>query len=482
MKIPSTEPVRRRIPRRAAGIAAMAALISSLLSAAPAVADTTAVSATGESILLNEGDQPGIERPVLDGIKQSAAEKGIPLEEAVATYISEAAAKLPANPESQPDGPVDTPDITIDDLTAGELEDLQAMAESDGITLEESIDRNGWQDSFIEVSGELEATFPGEFSGAVKAEDGSSAWFAFKGDIPAEAIELAQSLPVPVEVVGNRGFSEAELADAKETAHQAVIAREDVVDATTAYDIQAGEINVQAQILQPLKSDKVRAAVAQSVTSALDVPGGGFTVTVNVVRENISDAQDQYVRGGGSLSVGCTSGFNLKQISGSTKRLGTAGHCTRGSSQTYSNHSVAGGSTSVSTVWSHEGSWGDIGYTTTGSKSGTRTFYQDRNSTRYADDRGSMPAVGTSICKFGMTSGKSCGKVRHRDVSAGSLRHMVIMSNTSCQGGDSGGPWFKGGTAYGIHFGLIASSDGTYRCSFTPAYLFQNRGYDVWTR
>jgi hypothetical protein len=463
--------------RRVAAVVATSALAGSLVLVPQAVAAESGPAAQ-RSVFLNPESGTGIDRPVLDGIKKTAEEQGISLEKAVDAYVAQAGSAAEPTPESQPDGPVDTPDVMVDDLTAGELEDIQAMAAEDQVPFTEAIDRHGWQDRFSEIAERLETSFPDEFSGAAKTADG--AWFAFKGEAPAQALELAGSLPATAEVVSNRGFSEAELAAAQENAHADALTQRDVENAISYYDVKAGEVTVQVELDPAATKTAARSAAARErISSAVDA--GNIRVTVKVVDNASYEKQDGYIRGGGYLSVGCTSGFNLKQISGSTKRLGTAGHCTEVASQTYSNHSTHGGSTGVSTVWSHQGSNGDLGYTTKGNKASTRTFYQKTNSARYADDRGAMPAVGTSICKFGRTSGKTCSTVKYRNVTVGNLKHMVVMKGNACKPGDSGGPWYYGGTAYGIHTGLV-NDGGTQRCLFTPAYLFQNRGYDVWTR
>ncbi|MDX3387305.1 S1 family peptidase [Streptomyces niveiscabiei] len=394
------------------------------------------------SVFLNSEGGTGVDRPVLDSIKRTSEVQGISLAEALDSYVAQAASAARPTAESQPDGPVDTPDVMVDDLTAGQLEDIRTMASDEGIPLADAIEQYGWQDKFSDI---------------------------------------AESLPAPVELVTNRGFSEADLADAQQVAHANALAQNDVADAISFYDVQEGEVKVQIELNSPAAKATSRLMGVQEAVRQDASDNAGVRVSVEVVKDASLDQQDAYIRGGGYLSVGCTAGFNLKEISGDTKRLGTAGHCTTGGgSQTYSNHSTHGGSTSVSNVWTHQGSSGDLGYTSRGNKTSTRTFYQSTNSTRYADDRGTMPAVGTSICKFGRTSGKTCSTVSIRNATVGSLQHMVVMRGGNCRPGDSGGPWYNGGTAYGIHSGVL--NDGTGRCVFTPAYLFQNRGYDVWTR
>ncbi|NUW44618.1 hypothetical protein [Nonomuraea rhodomycinica] len=417
------------------------------------------------SVTLAAHEQPKPARPTLEAIKQRAARDGIPLEQAVKDYISTTAATRTVAASAQPDGPVDTPDVMVDDLHAGEIEDLTRIAAAEGIGLTAAIDGIAWQGQFEKVAAQLEAEFPADFAGAVKNDD--SAWFAFKADVPAKAVELARTLPVRVDLVGDRGFSERELSAAAEAAHTAVLADPAVEDAATSYDVRTGTVIVETRSSAPLSAQDLLPRAALEA---------GMHIQVTQV-DKVSQPEDKYIRGGGSLGS-CTSGFNLKYIYSSTKRHATAGHCGQSAAtRTYSNHSTKGGWTKVNRVWWHIGAWGDLSYYTVGSKSPTRTFYHDWNKTRYADDRSPMPSVGTRICHFGITSGGSCAKVARRDVSSGSMRHMVVMDKDISEPGDSGGPWYYGGMAYGIHFGLIGG-----KSSFTPAYLYQNRGYDVWHR
>ncbi|QVJ03466.1 hypothetical protein KGD82_27665 (plasmid) [Nocardiopsis eucommiae] len=466
----------------------MAAALALFLPAAYlfVVAPPAAFASTGlprtSSVVLDGGERSELERPELDEIRRDAEENGVPLEEAVTSFIEEAAEDTPITAATHPDGPVDTPpDLYIDDLTAAEVEDLIQLAKDEGISFEESIDRHGWQNQFIEVAEALETSFPDEFSGAMKTPEGT-AWFAFKDEVPASALELAEALPVSVELVSDRGFTENELIVAKDLAHAEVLTDSNTANVVTGYDIETGEINVQAQLNDAPETESAMTAAAADIAPAMERHdlAVDFPVQVDIVEENPIQEDSRYIRGGGLMNFSgglCTSGFNLKYQSSNTKRVGTAGHCLIAASGTYSNHSTHGGRTTVSRVWRHNGSWGDIGYFSIGTKTATRTFYQNTNSTRYATGRAGLPAVGTSICKYGRTTGRSCSTVRQRQVSAGGKSNLVVMNSTNSRGGDSGGPWYNGGTAYGIHMGRVGG-----RAAFTPAYFFQNRGYDVWTR
>ena len=151
----------------------------------------------------------------------------------------------------------------------------------------------------------------------------------------------------------------------------------------------------------------------------------------------------------------------------------SAGHCNVITSHWRSRTLVLQGNnyaaTHQDTVWGDDGdsSW----YTT--SEWESDNFYisttQTRDVTGY-EARANMQ--GDFVCRFGVASGFSCGVVVSTnydpsyDVCGWWLgcdnRWVKVESSTlkSC-GGDSGGPWFQGRTAYGVHSGSDNASDCT---------------------
>ena len=82
-----------------------------------------------------------------------------------------------------------------------------------------------------------------------------------------------------------------------------------------------------------------------------------------------------------------------------------------------------------------------------------------------------------TVCHYGKNSGQSCGQVtqifRHTSKVVWSSTRFIQVegSNLKGCGGDSGGPWYSGGTAYGIHSGGTGGSNCTKRgvvAEFTP--------------
>ena len=70
-----------------------------------------------------------------------------------------------------------------------ELEDLQFIADQEGISLQTAIERYGWRDNFSLAAAQIEEAVPDAFIGA-EIVDGSSAWIAFDGKAPQEALDI----------------------------------------------------------------------------------------------------------------------------------------------------------------------------------------------------------------------------------------------------------------------------------------------------
>ncbi|MCR8716854.1 S1 family peptidase [Stenotrophomonas indicatrix] len=67
---------------------------------------------------------------------------------------------------------------------------------------------------------------------------------------------------------------------------------------------------------------------------------------------------------------------------------------------------------------------------------------------------------GTTVCKFGVTTGRTCGSIKDAEFAAswngeaGTYVQVVSLDGTVMnRGGDSGGPVYAGSTAYGLVHG-----------------------------
>lgn len=106
---------------------------------------------------------------------------------------------------------VTTPQGTGTPVTDGEREMAASMAEQEGQDLERVLARLQHQDDFASFLEEVRQWFPDQFSSAYYGTGQSDpAWVAFTGDVPAEAVPLAEALPIAVELRGDALLAERE--------------------------------------------------------------------------------------------------------------------------------------------------------------------------------------------------------------------------------------------------------------------------------
>ncbi len=149
-----------------------------------------------------------------------------------------------------------------------------------------------------------------------------------------------------------------------------------------------------------------------------------------------------YIYGGLAID-GCTSGFSVKSFGG-TEGITTAGHCS--DTQVYNGFTLpyvsgtAGGTYDIQ--WNTAPDFTPTNAIWIGST--TRAIL----SVAYK----SSQAVGSYVCKYGKTSGYSCGEIFDNNWEGANIR-----VHTSVSPGDSGGPFFYVNTAYGTTIASLGS-------------------------
>jgi hypothetical protein len=425
-------------------------------------------------------------RIVLPRRLAAAASAGVAIAVVAATSATASgylAGQLEGEPRIGPHGEVYQPDGTVllpgnvfidfgeQEVTPAQLEDYQLTAEEEGITLAEAIDRYAWQDEFLVVIEQLAAGFPDDYAGARILDDGLAAWIAFRGEVPDLAVDLVGGLPKPVALVGDRGFGEQELLDALEAAHYGVHQRPEVTFAASSFDLETGMISIDAEPAGELGSIE-KEQLRQSLQPA---PGPNPAITYQVqMVDDLPDYQfEGHMRGGAylapeqsrsrSIPGQCTTGFSVRTNSDSARGVATAGHCAASVVRRYyQNH----GSTSWSSYgrqnW-HVGSRGDVGWYGPHANP-LPHFYSGWGAIRlvYANR---ATAEGKRLWVFGTTSGQRSAIVRKLGNCVGSICRLVATDRSVTQGGDSGGPWYSGNTAIGIHSGTYGGLS-----QFTPTW------------
>ena len=135
---------------------------------------------------------------------------------------------------------------------------MQAIAARKGISLQEAIDRYGWNDNFALAVSRVRAAAPVTFAGA-EIVDGAHAWISFTRHPPKAALDIIELFRsshnrVSVEVRTDLGFSEAELEEAIPAVHYAVLKASGVLDASTSFDSATGQIRTIV-VLEDTASD-----------------------------------------------------------------------------------------------------------------------------------------------------------------------------------------------------------------------------------
>lgn len=127
------------------------------------------------------------------------------------------------------------------------LEDLMWIAADRGISVEEAIFRYGWQQQFGQITEQLRAAHPDEVADARIVDDGCAARIAFRSAVPELAGRLVQSLPVPVELIGDRGYHEEELVSVLHEVYPRIYEHPKVANAAGGPDSATGVVTIYAQ-------------------------------------------------------------------------------------------------------------------------------------------------------------------------------------------------------------------------------------------
>lgn len=165
----------------------------------------------------------------------------------------------------------------------------------------------------------------------------------------------------------------------------------------------------------------------------------------------------------------CTTGYSVVNTSNNIKGVTTAGHCTP--PMVYAGITLTSGDRILSNGLDIQ--WG---YSTQPTDTVSPIFY-DGGGTRTVTAKKYIQnmVVGEWVCKYGRTTGHSCGTIKILYFDGVN----VVVKGTVVQGGDSGGPWFYNNTAYGTTISNVTFTDGTMGSCFGPINTIErmNSGY-----
>ncbi len=322
------------------------------------------------------------------------------------------------------------------ELSDAEREDLEFIAEQRGWSFEEAVSRIGWQRGFDEAVAEFRSRYPDTFAGAVITPEGlSPAFIGFVGEVPEAVRADVRVAGIGVDFRSHRSVSEGTLLAQLDAVHGAIRGA-GYPDVMTEADVETGTIEVQL----PVGSISVP---PEWVIAGLPAVARSPNVNLHLVEE-LPGAL--HTLSGGATMTTCTAGFNVRQ--GTTRGVLTAGHC--GDAQSMIDD--FGVWRALTFQAEHRGAFGDFQWHTHATVPFT-TFFQFNTGLRREVWSVGTASKGRTICRFGRTTGLHCDEVYKVNVSSGPHDRLAMMRNRNADGGDSGGPWYFGNTAFGVHSG-----------------------------
>lgn len=380
-------------------------------------------------------------------------------------------------PEFVDDSPLDPEPPTstaYPGVDSYELRDLQKAAQIYGITLQQAVDRYGNQIRFADRVAQVRSAHPGNFASAEWRNDSTGApTVHFAYGIPTDAAAYFADMPVAVSIAGDAEYNETEALALVRSAHDGVVVAEAAVDSdvTTYFDDVSQEV-----ITEVLRHSTQLSAptAAQLETAARDeMQDANPSLTPPDVEAQLSvgePGRPAALRGGvkiGGPGGTCTSGFPVKDTQNGELGFITARHCDNDIT-TYS----VGGSNPRERL-EHASrflpeNWGDIQYHKAKDEKVKRQSYVAVGI--FEQIQGvSSPEKDMFVCLFGRrTNGytasdkPTCSEVRKTGVSVHyenedgdewDFDYLVMVDDHVGYKGDSGGPWYYGGTAVGIYSG-----------------------------
>ncbi|MFE3457593.1 S1 family peptidase [Nocardiopsis aegyptia] len=346
--------------------------------------------------------------------------------------------------------------VTVSDediARAAELGNADAApyAAEHGISLEEAVERLRVQEAVGSVSEELSLSLGEDDAGThIEHTPRFRVVVGTSGD--DEDVELPAALTaldVPVDIV-EREHSLADIQRDRESVQA------ELEDEGIEFDSYENVIDNNAVIEVVGESSAAEEIASEAAPLSLSGPP---TVAIRSVDEPAE------TESGGLALTSCTAGFVV--VRSGTRLLSTAAHCSNTQRLVTSDIGlgyVTGTYGNYYDAQVHSAPGVNLRnriYTGTGS-----TNYRDITSRRSRADI----SVGDYVCKRGKTTEYGCSYVASKTVrtSAVPSSHATFIGMQShiTDGGDSGGPWFNGYTAIGIHHGRVGSMSVFMSVSF----------------
>lgn len=372
-------------------------------------------------------------------------------------------------------------------LTEAEAVDVDAAiyAQRFGVTPAEARHRFDLREDFSNVIEVLEDRGKSHFAGA-EVDHGSDYRFVvtLKGNGGVAAELLADPAlgvdQLPVEIKTGARFSQTELQQRADNLHDSLV-RAGASNLSTWFDTETGRVHAAVG-----HADTPEVAVLKGHVNDF-IPPGLARADVDVEFFAGSVAQDQHTYGGALTTTsstgtsGCTTGFTV-----TSGGIATAGHCSNDRWYNMAGTQGSGNTYQMTYQAQHKGNWGDFQWHTTGHTE-YDDFYYSWGSRRDVSGVQQTVVVNDFVCFFGRVTGPDTDcdlvykPIHTTTVDGVTYRNLVAVAGNPTLNGDSGGPWYLGGTAWGIHKGR-STIDGQQRGVFSRAeYIDEALGVNIAT-
>ncbi len=272
---------------------------------------------------------------------------------------------------------------------------------------------------------------------------GFKGWVSFKGQPPADVIGEFSSLPFPVEVRTDAEHSESELEEIRQQVMSDLYEAADLEGLTGDFTDDGG-LEIEHEI-----ADSESAAESEEFEAQLQEILDAAPIEATAEEATDIEPIEEVVRGGTTIN-GCTLGFTATR--GRMRGAITAGHCPNWAGK------PTGSNANLGFVRQHIGRYGDIQLHSTTDSTRNEVRITRNGAVRKITGTG-QALKGMVVCNYGRTRAfSSCARVRNANHAFYNsngvyVGQMVQTSGAFTNPGDSGGPWYIGTSALGIHFG-----------------------------
>lgn len=346
------------------------------------------------------------------------------------------------------------------------LTDLQAHAELSDTAEEALVDHQTGIDPFTEIADQA-ASAPSYVHAEWRPKNSDAhALLVFNDDVPESIIEATKATGLVVEFRITDAPSASDQPDLVAVVHSELFGHPEIGEVSVSMEPIHGTIEVEAAT--DLEPEAVRSIAAQALGSGAartsnDSIAGQKTPEVAVTVQDDLHQEPEYI-GGKNFGSGCTAGFVVSN--GSAYGISTARHCTQAVT------SYDGGTFTHHTRM--DTSQGDARWLR--STSGTPSpQFQIRAGHPRVVSGWRTPIVGESVCKYGKTTGRTCAFVYRNSVCSFGYCGLTAADKYISANGDSGGPWYNGASARGVHHGK-STINGVSRSLFSPVSSFSKMG------